>query len=35
MADRDRPSSFNQADSTEPIIIHGKPLVMPNRKILR
>lgn len=35
MAERDRPSSFSQADSTEPIIIHGKPLAMPKQKMLK
>ena len=35
MAERDNPSSFNQADSTEPIMINGKPLEIPKRKILR
>ncbi len=29
-----RPSSFSQADITEPISTHGKPLLIPNIKIL-
>ena len=35
MAERDKPSSLSQADSTEPIMIQGKPLEMPKRNILR
>ena len=35
IAERDKPSSFSQADNTEPIMIQGKPLEMPNRKIVR
>ena len=35
MAERDRPSSFSQADSTEPIIINGKPLAIPKQKMLK
>lgn len=35
IAERDNPSSFNQADSTEPIIIQGKPLAIPKQKILK
>lgn len=35
MAERDKPSSLSQADSTELIMIQGKPLEMPKRNILR
>ena len=35
IAERDNPSSFSQADSTELIIIQGKPLAIPKQKILK
>jgi len=35
IAERDSPSSFNQADNTEPIMIQGKPLAIPKQKILK
>ncbi|GFD88564.1 hypothetical protein KUL152_07900 [Tenacibaculum sp. KUL152] len=35
IAERDKFSSLSQAESTEPIIIHGKPLDIPKQKILR
>lgn len=32
IAERDKFSSLSQAESTEPIIIHGKPLDIPKQK---